>query len=190
MLTPMARVSVQDLAARARKAQPRSGRTRVVLIDGPAGSGKTTLAARVGGELGAQVVHGDDIYEGWDGLATMWPILGHGILEPLARMEHGAFGRWDWHEGSRAETIPVPVADALVIEGVGVAQRLARPYASLVIYVEAPWELRIARGIERDGERMRAQWEQWNAREDRFLADEGTRGAADVIVDGLLPYLD
>ncbi len=186
----MGQVSVRDVAAWARKMPARCGRTRVVLVDGAAGSGKTTLGERLGEELGAQVVHGDDIYEGWDGLATMWPILGHGILEPLSRGEHGAFGRWDWVEGRRAETIPVPVADALVIEGVGVAQRAARGFASLVVFVEAPLDLRMRRGIERDGEAMRAEWERWQPREDIFLADEGVRGAADVIVDGTLPYLD
>ncbi|MDN4473777.1 uridine kinase family protein [Demequina zhanjiangensis] len=186
----MGRVSVRDVAARARKAPARCGRTRVVLIDGPAGSGKTMLGERLGAELGAQVIHGDDIYEGWDGLATMWPILGHGVLEPLSRGEHGAFGRWDWVEGRRAETIPVPVADALVVEGVGVAQRAAREFASLVLYVEAPFELRLQRGIARDGEELRAEWERWQPREEIFLADEGVRGAADLIVDGTQPYLD
>ncbi len=186
----MGRLSVCDLAARVRRAPARCGRTQVVLIDGPAGSGKTTLGERLSGELGAQLVHGDDIYEGWDGLATMWPILGHGILEPLSRGEHGAFGRWDWYAGRRAETIPVPVADALVIEGVGVGQRAAREFASLVVFVEAPQEVRLDRGVRRDGEGMRAEWERWQPQEELFLAEEGVRGAADVIVDGTLPYLD
>ncbi len=190
MLWLMGRLSVCDLAARVRKAPVRCGSTRVVLIDGPAGSGKSTLGDRLGAELGAQVVHGDDIYEGWDGLSTMWPILGHGILEPLSRHDHGAFGRWDWAAGRRAETISVPVADALVIEGVGVGQRSAREFASLVAYVEAPWQVRIDRGVARDGEPMRAEWERWQSREEVFLADEGVRGAADVIVDGTLPYFD
>ncbi|WNM23259.1 uridine kinase [Demequina capsici] len=186
----MSQLSVRDVAARVRKAPARCGHTRVVLVDGPAGSGKTTLGERLGAELGAQVVHGDDIYEGWDGLATMWPILGHGILEPLSRGEHGAFGRWDWYDGRRAETIPVPMADSLVIEGVGVAQRAARVFASMILFVEAPSEVRLARGIARDGEAMRAEWERWQPRESVFLADEGVRGAADIVVDGTAPYLD
>ncbi|WP_143338287.1 uridine kinase [Demequina sp. NBRC 110054] len=186
----MGQLSVRDLAARVRRSPVRCGTTRVVLIDGPAGSGKTTLGGRLGEEMCAQVIHGDDIYEGWDGLPTMWPILGHGILEPLSRHEHGAFGRWDWYEGRRAETIPVPVADTLVIEGVGVGQRAARDFASLVVFVEAPWDVRVARGVERDGEAMRNEWERWQASEQVFLADEGVRGAADVIVDGTQPYLD
>jgi len=39
------------------------GTTTLIAIDGPGGSGKTTLAAVVAGLLdGAPVVHGDDFY--------------------------------------------------------------------------------------------------------------------------------
>ena len=158
-----------------------------MLIDGPAGSGKTTLAARLAAALGAQVLHADDMYEGWDGLSVLWTILGERILEPLSRGERAGFERWDWVASARAEHIEVPPADALVIEGVGVAQRAARPYASLIIYVDAPWPERLARGIARDGEAMRAQWEMWQCAEEEFLNAEGTLQAADVVIDGTQP---
>jgi hypothetical protein len=74
--------------------------------------------------------------------------------------------------------------------GVGVAARAARRFASLVVWVEAPWETRLARGIERDGEAMRAEWERWQDDEQPFLAGEGTREAADVVVDGTAPVPD
>ncbi|WP_062294547.1 AAA family ATPase [Demequina phytophila] len=167
-------------------APARLGRTRLVLVDGPAGSGKTTLAARLGAALGAQVLHGDDMYEGWTGLSTLDRVLAQ-VLEPLARGETGGFRRWDWHASARAEEIRVPVDDALVIEGVGVASRAARVHASSVIYVDAPWELRLARGIARDGEAMRAEWERWHVAEDRHLAGEGARDAAGWVIDGTRP---
>ena len=176
--------SVAELAAAALAGPTPCGRTRVVLIDGPAGSGKTTLAERLGQRLGAQVLHADDMYEGWDGLPFLWHILGARILEPLARGENGGFERWDWPASARAEHIEVPAADAVVIEGVGVAQRAARHYASLVIYVDAPWPERLARGTARDGEAMRAQWEMWQCAEGEFLNAEGTSQAADNVVDG------
>lgn len=42
----------------------------ILLIDGHSGSGKTTFAARVHGALGWPVIHLEDVYPGWDGLAA------------------------------------------------------------------------------------------------------------------------
>ena len=182
--------SIAELAAAALAAPAHCGRTRVVLIDGPAGSGKTTLGERLGTSIGAQVLHADDMYEGWGGLAVLWDILGNRVLEPLSRGEDAGFERWDWHASARADHIAVPASDALVIEGVGVAQRAARPFASIVIYVDAPWPERLARGIARDGEAMRAQWEMWQDAEEEFLNAEGTLQAADVEIDGTSPVPD
>lgn len=167
-----------------------SSEPRVILVDGLAGSGKSTLAARMADAMGDDipVVHGDDIYEGWSGLATMRPILVGQVLKPLARGEDGLFRRWDWERSERAEEVRVPASAAfVVIEGVGVAQRAARPFASLVVYVEAPWDVRLARGLARDGDAMRTEWDQWQLAESVFLEAEGTRAAADAIVDGTQP---
>jgi uridine kinase len=177
--------SIAELAAAALARPARCRNTRVILVDGPAGSGKTTLGDRLGQTLGAQVLHADDMYEGWDGLSVLWAILGQRVLEPLSRGMQAGFERWDWFASARGEHIAVPAADALVIEGVGVAQRAARAYASLTIYVDAPWPERLARGVARDGEAMRAQWEVWQCAEEEFLSAEGTLQASDMVVDGL-----
>ena len=39
---------------------------QIILIDGPAGAGKTTFSLKLQNELGCQVVHLDDHYNGWD----------------------------------------------------------------------------------------------------------------------------
>ncbi len=182
--------SLAELVAAVHSAEPGAGNTRIVLVDGPAGSGKTTLGDRLGAALTAQVLHADDMYEGWDGLPVLRNVLVTRVLEPLWRGEQAGFERWNWVASARAEHIEVPAADALVIEGVGVAQRAARPYASLVIYVGAPWETRLSRGVNRDGESMRPEWERWQAAEQPFLEREATRASADVVIDGTQPVPD
>jgi uridine kinase len=175
-----------DLAARARAAPAGLGRVRLVTVDGPAGSGKTTLAARLSVLLeDAPVVHMDDLYEGWTGLSPdVLRRLRVGVLDPLAAGRHGAFRRYDWDAGRFAEVVTVPAAYALVVEGVGAGARQVDGAASLRVWVEAPRDLRLARGLERDGPALRDEWLRWADVEERHFAADGTRDRADAVVDG------
>jgi uridine kinase len=177
-------VSVGVLADRARAAEPRLGRTRLVVVDGPAGSGKTTLAGRLAAQLAAPLVHADDLLAGWGDLEGWWPRLHDGVLTPLAAGRPGRYRRYDWVERRFAEWHEVPVTDALVVEGCGAARRAADAVAVLRVWVEAPDDVRLARGLERDGEAMRPEWLAWMRAEKAHFAAEGTRARADVLVDG------
>ena len=175
---------VEDLADRVRRSTPRLGRTRLVVVDGPAGSGKTTLAGRLAAALDAPVVHADDLLAGWADLEGWWHRLDTQVLAPLAAGRPGRYRRYDWHAGAFAEEHEVPVTDHLVVEGCGAARRAADPVAVLRIWVEVPDDVRLARGLARDGEVMRAEWLAWMAAEAAHYAAERTRERADVVVDG------
>jgi uridine kinase len=54
----------------------------------------------------------------------------------------------------------------------------------LSIWVEAPQELRLQRGLERDGEGMRQAWEKWQVMEKAFFQWDGARERAKLEVDG------
>ncbi|WP_157454047.1 uridine kinase [Cellulomonas sp. Root485] len=172
-----------DLVARAFAARPRLGRVRVIAIDGPAGSGKTTLADALGAR-GATVVHLDDLYEGWSGLeGSLWPRLRAQVLEPLRRGMPGRYQRYDWTSGDFAEWVDVPVPDLLVVEGCGSARRAVDPVAVLRVWVEAPADLRLERGLARDGTDAREHWLTWMVDESAHFAREQTRERADVRLD-------
>lgn len=184
--------TLADLVAAVRAATPGLGDVRLVLVDGPAGSGKTTLAGRLAAALGdAPVVHMDDLYEGWSGLAEpVWARLRTGVLDPLAAGRPGSYRRYDWGAGTFAERRTVPVCGALVVEGVGAAARAVDDRASLRVWVEAPRELRIGRGVARDGEALREEWLRWAEREDEHFRADRTRERADVRLDGSAPLPD
>lgn len=178
-----------SLVAAVERASARCGESRLVLIDGPAGSGKSTLARWLAGALAAPVVHADDMYEGWQGLSTLESVLVPQVIVPWSEGRPASFRRWDWERNARAEEVMVEPAPVVIAEGVGVAQRAARPWASVVIWVEAPWPLRLNRGIERDGQDMADHWRQWQQVEAAHFEAEGTRAAATVTIDGTAPLL-
>jgi uridine kinase len=178
--------AVRELAERVNAAVPRLGRTRLVCIDGPAGSGKTTLGDRLAAVLGpgTAVVHMDDLYAGWT-LTGAFPRLAAGVLGPLAAGRAGGYHRYDWTaERFDAAPTPVPVPEVLVVEGCGSCPRAVDPWAVLRIWVEAPRPLRLARGLARDGTDLAAHWLRWQATEAAAFAAEDTRARADVLVPG------
>jgi hypothetical protein len=169
---------------------PRLGPVRLVAIDGPAGSGKTTFARRLATALraaGARVaeVHTDDLLEGWADMVSFWPRLEEWVLGPLRRGRDAAYRVYDWHAGDWAPGWrPLPVPDVLILEGVTSARAEARVELSLGVYLIADRELRLARGIERDGEALRPHWLRWMADEDRHYALDRTSDHVEVLVDG------
>jgi uridine kinase len=174
------------LAAAVRAGPARLGRTRLVCVDGPAGSGKTTLAARLATALGpgTAVVHMDDLYAGWS-LVGGAARLAAGVLRPLAEGRPGSFFRFDWI-AERFDDVPtpVPVPDVLVVEGCGSSPRSVDAWTTLRIWVEAPPALRLARGLARDGEDLADHWRRWQQEESALFAAEDTRARAHLRVDG------
>lgn len=180
---------VAALTARVRYAAPRLGPVRLVCVDGPAGSGKTTLAAELADRMGegCAVVHLDDLYEGWSGLAGVWDRVEEQLLGPLAAGRPARYRRYDWVAEVFADWVDVPVPGVLVLEGCGSCPRAVDDRAVLRVFVEAPREVRLARGLARDGEHMREHWLTWMVEEDAEHAREDTRARADVVVDGTAP---
>ena len=180
--------TAEQLVATARARAARLGPVRVVCLDGPAGSGKTTAAAAIAAAAGrgCTVLHLDDLYEGWSGLeGSLWPRLSAQVLEPLRRGRPGRYQRYDWSTGAFAEWVDVPVPDLLVIEGCGSARRAADAVAVVRVWVEAPADVRLERGLARDGVDAREHWVTWMADEAQHFARERTRDRADVHLDGL-----
>lgn len=175
------------LVSRVLAAPPTLATGRLLCIDGPAGSGKTTLAGAVLAAMPrgvtARVLHMDDLYEGWTGLRETFPRVAAGLVEPLRHGQPGCYRRYDWHLGAFAEQHRVDPVDVLVLEGVGSGARAWADAVTTLVWVEAPDDLRLQRGLARDGEALRRHWLAWMRLEAAVHAEEGTRSRADVVVD-------
>jgi hypothetical protein len=160
---------------------PTLGGGRLLCIDGPAGSGKTTLAEQVFEAFpGSRVVHLDDLYDGWSGLPRVDRQVGS-LLGPLAEGRPGSYRRFDWGADAYAETVVVDPVDLLVLEGVG-AGAADPALVTALVWVEAPEAVRLSRGLARDGSVLADHWVRWQHDEAEHFAAHGTRERADLVV--------
>jgi len=166
---------------------PTLGSGRLICIDGPAGSGKTTWAAGIAELADANVVHMDDLYPGWSGLSEVDAQLGD-LLLPLAEDRPGSYRRYDWVAGEFAERVVVDPAPLLIVEGVGCGASRFTSLVTVLVWIEAPEQVRMERGIARDGDAFAPHWRQWAADEAAVFVRERTRERADVHIDGAQPY--
>lgn len=159
------------------------GTGRLICIDGLAGAGKTTLARQVAALRPEAVVLGtDEMLEGWSGLPGLGASI-ESLLRPLAAGEPGRWRRWDWYADGWAEWHRVDPGPLLVLEGVGSAAASYDELITTLVWLEAPRDQRLARGIARDGEQMRDHWLTWLEDEADLHAREQTRARADLVLE-------
>ena len=143
-------------AIRASKA-PHGMSTRIIAVDGLGGSGKSSLSDWLAGELEARVVHTDD-FASWDNSIEWWPELLQKVLKAVAAGQPARYTPNSWGGPPRAE-ITIESSDFLIVESVTASRKAFRPYLAYSIWVDTPRSLRLQRGLERDAEAMRDQWE-------------------------------
>jgi uridine kinase len=175
-------------------------RTLLVGIDGGGGAGKSTLAAAVAAGMvdrSVVIVHLDDFYLPSRERA---PIELHGIDVDLARLRRqvidplragkiARYQRYDWPTDARADWYEVSPVDVVILEGVGAAAESLRDALDLIVWIDCPADVRLRRGLARDGEQARAVWSgKWLPAEEQYLATQHPDEAAHFRVDGLLPY--
>lgn len=154
----------------------------VIAIDGRSGSGKTTLAAALLEVLpDAVVIHLDDLYPGWDGLAAGSQL----VADVLRRLRVGApasYRRFDWARGTFDDTIDIPRTRHVIVEGAGSSVGPARRYADVRVWLEADAETRKRRGLDRDGDAYAPHWQRWADQEDAVFGADRTRDHAHLTV--------
>jgi len=178
--TPLTTGEAVDLVVAALASAPAPARgPRVLAVDGRSGSGKTDLAAAVAHRLGAPVVHLDDLYPGWDGLADGVVVLAGSVLAPLRAGREAVYRRWDWAADAPGGPVRVPGGPTVVLEGVGAG---AAGPVDLLVWLEAGAAVRRRRGLDRDGEAFAPHWERWAAQEDALFARVPVAPHADLVL--------
>ncbi|WP_442600703.1 uridine kinase family protein [Paenibacillus sp. KN14-4R] len=171
----------------------------LVGIDGCGGAGKSTFAMKLKNQLGLDkpitIVHMDDFYfpseqrkgmRGPDliGIDFDWRRLFDQVIKPLSSGEEGYYQRYDWNEDKLLVWHRVPLG-VVIIEGVYTLRNELYDYYDYTIWIETDHGIRLTRGIERDGEKMRDMWENvWMPAEQRYVEIEKPNKKADLIING------
>ena len=104
---------------------------------------------------------------------------------PLAAGRRARYQRWDWARDGRRGWAEVPAGVPVVVEGVSSTDvRLGVPW-DVTLWLDAPYEVRLARAMARDGEALREQWvDAWMPTEDAYEAAQRPQDRVDAVVDG------
>jgi uridine kinase len=164
----------------------RGNQTPKILIDGRAGSGKSTFAEQLqqqlfrDGESAPRVIHMDNIFEGWEGLALGSDYMVRFILQPLARQETASWQDWSWVKNQRSSWREFSGGTPLIVEGCGSLTERSKEHADICIWLEASEETRRERWIQR--ERHLDKFDFWAAQELDFYAREKSQSLADLVI--------
>ena len=178
---------LQELKQLLPKLVAKCGECIVITIDGPAGSGKTTLAKDLELELDSvHTIHMDDLYEGWS--STLTPNLTLkllSILESVKSQGEVIYSPFDWGTENLKPEIRILAPRYLIIEGVGSGQLAVRNSASLALWIEVPDQMGLARVIERDGPAVADYMPAFLVAQNIHFEKEGTKKSADYHLSGL-----
>lgn len=164
----------------------------LILIDGIAGSGKTTLAKKLVNILNANLVHSDDV--SWNADPIHWDSeMLTNIVNPWFNGNDVNYKPTGWVKENRPGSIHVDPNKALVIEGMGVCRETLRAIATYSIWVYTEPNIARERVIKRDlsnGENGGttesitefANW--WDSLLTPLFLEEEPWKYADVIVSG------
>jgi hypothetical protein len=173
---------LEGVAAALRGLPPSCGPVRLVAVDGHAGSGKSTFAARLAAALGgAPVLPLDDLatherFFDWTGRLT------EQVTGPLARGASARYEPYDWTLRRFLPPRSLEPAPVVLVEGVGAGRRALRPSLARLFWMErsaaGSWE----RGRRRDGPGLAGFWDDWTRAETRHFTHDPSRPFADALV--------
>ena len=179
--------NLSELVDKVNESSKKCGQTKIIVIDGPAGSGKTTLAKSLSGLLeNCPIIHMDEIYEGWENALSpkTFKDLVEWIINPLLENNSIEYIKYDWNLEQRIEKVVINNSKVMIIEGVGSSSFEVSKHASLKLWIEVNKETGINRVLTRDGLHIQEQMKTWQSQESKFFIENNSKENSDIWIDG------
>ena len=160
----------------------------VIAIDGPAGSGKTTLANKLKSDISAiEIIHLDDLYQGWQDAFSqrLTNSVIDQILNPISQKLDFKYEIYDWKNNTFHKSHIVPANQVYVLDGVTSGQSQFRPYLSKIIWLNISDDIGLTRVLNRDGEEILSPMREFQEAQKLHFARELTENAADFTYEGV-----
>ena len=159
----------------------------LIAIDGPAGAGKTTLAAKLEQDLSLKnsvcVIHMDDLYAGWENA------LDENLTQRLSEIVNAftshiqfTISIFNWSSSTFDSYRTIDPTDILIIEGVGAGQKVVRESGATLYWLDIEPSLGLERVLARDGFDIELHMRQWQIDQAHFFESDATRNYADFII--------
>lgn len=159
----------------------------LIAIDGPAGAGKTTLAAKFFAEFSIDksvaVIHMDDLYDGWDdALSDALTSTLAQILQAYKTKSVFTLPVFNWSTMDFDSTRSFQPSEIVILEGVGAGQKVVRDAGATLYWLDIEPEIGLARVLQRDGFEIESQMRRWQITQDAYFVRDATRLHADHII--------
>jgi uridine kinase len=152
----------------------------LLAIDGPAGAGKTTLAAKLEAEFSVhstvRTIHMDELYNGWDDALgqSLTDTLQAIVAAYLSGIEH-TIKIFNWHLMKFDREEVITPSDYLILEGVGAAQKIVRDAGAITYWLDIDAETGLKRVLARDGAHIEKEMRQWQIQQSIHFAKDQTQ---------------
>ena len=167
-----------------------------IAIDGLGGSGKSTLADELSGYVNnAIIIRMDDFYKTKEmrnklnskediGGYFDWERLEKQILIPFAEDRSSKYQKYNWLNDKLCNSGNIQKSKNIIVEGIYSNRTELSKYYNIKIWIECPEDIRLSRGIARDGKEMKEYWQNvWVIQEKRYYEEHKPYLRADIILN-------
>ena len=113
-----------------------------------------------------------------------WERLEKQILIPFAEDRSSKYQKYNWLNDKLCNSGNIQKSKNIIVEGIYSNRTELSKYYNIKIWIECPEDIRLSRGIARDGKEMKEYWQNvWVIQEKRYYEEHKPYLRADIILN-------